>query len=184
MTAKEKRRKPKLDLTRAEICAKASEASAAARRLPMLTPEQLATITAMATVGVLRCQIAMYLRVGEEWLRVNYGNELDVAEVTAVAKVAQTLYTRATVGKDLGAAIFYLKARGGWREVAKDPVTPTPNSESSNGEARVSVNRLSAMIDRLADPAPGTRGTVSASNHSAIDSATPTATDEAVRPAH
>jgi hypothetical protein len=139
-------------LTRAEIVKKAAQKSAELRiakseanTREQLTPEQLTTITAMATVGVLRPQIAKYLRCSVEWLREHYGDELDAAEVSAVAKVAQTLYTKATSGKDLGAAIFYLKVRGGWRE------NPEAYPREKEVDTTGALQRFSAMIDKLVD---------------------------------
>ena len=41
-------------------------------------------------------------------------------DTEANAKVAQTLFTMATVDKNVAAAIFWMKARGGWRE--KHPI--------------------------------------------------------------
>jgi hypothetical protein len=80
------------------------------------TPEERQTAITMAAVGVSRQQISVFFGVHNEALQRELGDEIDRAEVQAVAKVAQTLYRRATEGNDLGAAIFYLKARGGWRE--------------------------------------------------------------------
>lgn len=52
----------------------------------------------------------------ENTLRIHYQEELDAGKAKAIFAVAKTLFDRATTGKDLGAAIFYLKAQAGWRE--------------------------------------------------------------------
>ena len=95
------------------------------------TETEKATAMTMAAVGVTREQIAMFFGVTRDCLRRELGEELNRAEVQAVAKVASTLYRRATEGNDLGAAIFYLKARGGWRE--------TPQVEI-NGASGISIH--------------------------------------------
>jgi hypothetical protein len=74
----------------------------------------------MAAVGITQAQIATYLGISDETFRKYYLEEYNRAKIAAVARVASTLYTRATEKQDLGAAIFYLKAQGGWRE------TPSP----------------------------------------------------------
>lgn len=73
------------------------------------------TIMGMISVGCTRQQVAKHLGITDDTLIKHLGDELDRAEVNAIATVAKTLYQKATNG-DLGAAIFYLKARAGWRE--------------------------------------------------------------------
>jgi hypothetical protein len=59
-------------------------------------------------------------------LRRHYRKELDRGAVEATAKVAQSLFQMATVDKSVAAAIFWMKARAGWRE--KHDVTITAQS--------------------------------------------------------
>jgi DNA-binding NarL/FixJ family response regulator len=73
-------------------------------------------VESMAAVGVTQVQIATLLGISDETFRKYYGEIFNRAKVQAVGMVASTLFKRATEGKDLAAAIFYLKAQGGWRE--------------------------------------------------------------------
>lgn len=75
--------------------------------------QQVAT---MAGYGLTQAQIALLIEVSEPTLRKYYERELKLGEARATLTVSQTLYRRATSGNDLGAAIFWMKARGGWRE--------------------------------------------------------------------
>lgn len=78
-----------------------------------------------AGYGLPQKMIAVLAGISVPTLEKYYGQELKDGEATATFEVAKTLYTRATTGKDLGAAIFWLKARAGWREkhVLDDPET-------------------------------------------------------------
>ena len=80
------------------------------------TEETRRTVKAMAGVGVPHTQIAAYMRIDTKSLRKHYRDELDRGMVEANVKVAQTLFNLATVEKSVPAAIFWLKARAGWRE--------------------------------------------------------------------
>jgi hypothetical protein len=77
-------------------------------------------VQAFAAYGVPQAQIALLLGVALDTLRKHYLPQLDLGSAQATAKVAQTLYQRATSGNDLGATIFWLKARAGWSERAPD----------------------------------------------------------------
>ena len=83
---------------------------------PPLTEEQRRAARAMAGLGVARRQIAQYLRIDEAALTLRLGDELDQAEVDANSKVAKALFTMATQKGNVAAAIFWMKARAGWRE--------------------------------------------------------------------
>lgn len=82
--------------------------------------ESMAQVTQLAAVGCTQQQIATLFKMDADTFRKHYGEEFNRAKILAVGKVASTLFKRATEGNDLGAAIFYLKAQGGWRE------TPNP----------------------------------------------------------
>jgi hypothetical protein len=51
-------------------------------------------------------------------LRKHYREELDTGQIKATAKVAESLFRKATTdgSQSVTAAIFWLKTRGGWRE--------------------------------------------------------------------
>lgn len=83
------------------------------------TGEQRRTVEAMAAYGVREEEIAR--TVGEagidpKTLRKHFRRELDIGATKANSTVAQTLYKLATSGKHVGATIFWLKSRAGWKE--------------------------------------------------------------------
>ncbi len=87
-----------------------------ADEISTLTEEQRRAARAMAGLGVARRQIAKYLRLDEAELTASLGDELEQAEVDANSKVAKALFTMATQKNNVAAAIFWMKARAGWRE--------------------------------------------------------------------
>ncbi len=75
-----------------------------------------AQVEALAGVaGFRHAEIATFLGVSEKTLRKHYAAELRRATVTAVAKVAETLFQKAVNG-DVTAMIFWLKTRAGWSD--------------------------------------------------------------------
>lgn len=76
-------------------------------------------VTMMAGLGLTQAQIGLLVGCNEETLRKHYGHELEFGVAQATVQVAKTLYEKATKDRDLGAAIFWMKARAGWREVDK-----------------------------------------------------------------
>jgi len=78
--------------------------------------EQRRTVKALAAVGVPHEAIARHLDIDAKTLRKHFRQELDHGMLEANVKVAQTLFTMATVDRNTAACIFWLKARGGWRE--------------------------------------------------------------------
>ena len=83
----------------------------------MFTPtdEQRGMVKAFAAYGVQQDEIAKYLEIDPKTLRKHFRRELDTGSIEATSKVAQSLYKAATSG-NVGAAIFWMKARAGWRE--------------------------------------------------------------------
>lgn len=82
-----------------------------------------ALVRTAAGYGLPMNMICVLVGISENTLRLHYKAELADGKATATFEVAKTLFHRATVGKDLGAAIFWLKAQAGWREkhVLDDP---------------------------------------------------------------
>ena len=78
--------------------------------------EERRTVKALSGYGVPQEDIAIHMDMDAKTLRKHYRRELDRGTIEANAKVAQTLFTMATVDKNVAAAIFWMKARGGWRE--------------------------------------------------------------------
>lgn len=80
------------------------------------TVEQSRTVKALAAVGVPQESIAGYIDIDAKTLRKHFRQELDHGTLEANVKVAQTLFSMATVDRNVAACIFWMKARGGWRE--------------------------------------------------------------------
>jgi hypothetical protein len=98
------------------------------------TEEQRRLVRAMAGFGIRQDDIAAHLEIDPKTLRKHFRRELDRGTVEANAKVAQSLFNMATSGNNVAAAIFWMKARAGWREkhdlevTGKDgaPLVPQP----------------------------------------------------------
>lgn len=80
--------------------------------------DQRRTVRAMAAYGIPHHAIAEVIGISGPTLRKHFRIELDTAEAEANAKVAETLFRRATGEgpQSVTAAIFWLKCRAGWRE--------------------------------------------------------------------
>ena len=82
------------------------------------TPETRRQVEALASCGTPYELIARVIDISVPTLTKHYGEVLEVAGVKANAMIAQSLYKRA-LSNDKGAitaAIFWLKARAGWRD--------------------------------------------------------------------
>jgi 5,10-methylene-tetrahydrofolate dehydrogenase/methenyl tetrahydrofolate cyclohydrolase len=91
------------------------------------TPDQRRTVKTMAGFGVPHLDIATFLGIDAKTLRKHFREELDRGTTEANAKVAQSLFQMATQGKNVAAAIFWMKARAGWREkIEVKPVIDDP----------------------------------------------------------
>lgn len=77
-----------------------------------------ATVKAMSAYGIPQDAICAVLDISKPTLHKYYRREIDTGTAQANAKVAETLYRRATGGgpQDVAAMIFWLKARAGWSE--------------------------------------------------------------------
>jgi hypothetical protein len=75
-------------------------------------------VEAMAGYGVPEHAIARVVGIDPKTLRRHYREELDTGQYKATAKVAESLFRKATGdgSQSVTAAIFWLKTRGGWRE--------------------------------------------------------------------
>lgn len=79
------------------------------------TDEQRWLVEAWARVGTRHDLIAHELGVSMPTLLKYFGDVLHEAKERGVAQMGATLYAKGLMG-DTASAIFYLKARGGWRE--------------------------------------------------------------------
>ena len=77
-------------------------------------------VEAMAAYGVPEVAIARVVGIDAKTLRKHYRDELDTGQVKASARVAESLYRKATSDgpQSVTAAIFWLKARARWRETS------------------------------------------------------------------
>ena len=80
------------------------------------TDEQRRTVKAMSGFGVPQPDIATHIGIDPKTLRKWFREELDRGSIEATTKVAQSLFRMATEGNNVAAAIFWMKARAGWRE--------------------------------------------------------------------
>lgn len=99
------------------------------------TDQSRRQVETLSGYGVPQDQIAVLTGCDPKTLRKWYAEELERGNAKATAAVAQTLYQRATgTGKDaLAAAIFWLKARAGWREVQRTEVTGADGEALAHG---------------------------------------------------
>ena len=105
------------------------------------TEEQRRTVKAMAGLGVPHEGIAVLLDIDAKTLRKYFCLELERGSVEATAKVAQSLFQLATAGKNVAAAIFWMKARAGWREKHELQVTTgTDLTQLSDEQLELMVN--------------------------------------------
>lgn len=80
-------------------------------------------VESMAAYGIPQADIARSIGIDPKTLRKHYAEEIETAAAKANARVAQTLYkiaTDPTHKSCASAAMFWAKARMGWREAA-DP---------------------------------------------------------------
>jgi hypothetical protein len=80
------------------------------------TEEHRRTVRAMSGYDVPQDDIATMLRIDPKTLRKHFRDELERGSIEATAKVGQSLFRMATEGGSVAAAIFWMKARAGWRE--------------------------------------------------------------------
>ena len=73
-------------------------------------------VLTMAGFGIKHADIARVMRCDAKTLRKFYRDELDTGMTEANVRVAQSLFEMATKHKIPAAAIFWLKARAGWRD--------------------------------------------------------------------
>lgn len=82
------------------------------------TDTQRKTVKALSAYGIPQLEIAKVIGIDDETLRIHYRHELDTANAEACAKVAESLYRKATGDgqQAVTAAIFWMKTRGKWKE--------------------------------------------------------------------
>ncbi len=101
-------------------------------------------ISLMAGIGLTHGQIAKIIGISDETLRKYYDKELEVSAAMMNAQVAQNLYSIAT-SKGAGAvasAIFWMKTRGGWREVERKEITGKDGAPIAINTNKLDVSQL------------------------------------------
>jgi hypothetical protein len=78
--------------------------------------EQRKLVKTLSGFGIPQVDIATHLEIDPTTLRRHFRRELDRGMIEANVKVAQSLFQMATTGKNVAAAIFWMKARAQWRE--------------------------------------------------------------------
>ena len=113
-------------------------------------------VEAMAGYGVPEPSIARVVGIDAKTLRKHYREELDTGQIKATAKVAESLFRKATGEgpQSVTAAIFWLKTRGGWKETVIQETSgeirhtfvvrmPDPVEDVSEWQARHCLTRAS-----------------------------------------
>lgn len=126
------------------------------RREHLPEPSQRRQVEAMAGYGVPEANIARVLGIDPKTLRKHYREELDTGHIFANARVAESLFRKATGDgrQAVTAAIFWLKTRAGWKETsvqelsARVEAPPVIELASPRG-------RLLAELERLAQTQSG-----------------------------
>ena len=90
------------------------------RRAHKPDPANRRQVEAMAGYGVPETDIAGVIGIDPKTLRRHYRDELKHGHVKANAKVAESLFRKATSdgAQSVTAAIFWLKTRAGWKETS------------------------------------------------------------------
>lgn len=111
-------------------------------------------VEAMAGYGIPEAAIARVLEIDAAELRRLYARELDNSEVKANAKVAESLFRKATgEGRQaVTAAIFWLKTRAGWKDTSLHEVSGPDGApiEIAEPDLNTVARVLLGVIGRIA----------------------------------
>jgi len=109
-------------------------------------------VEAMAGYGLPAKDIAIVLGIDAWVLERDYRKELKAGAIKANAKVAESLFRRATGdGREgVAAAIFWLKTRAGWRETTVHEVRPYRHMSIKEIDARIGE-----LMTRIEGAEPG-----------------------------
>lgn len=102
----------------------------------------------LAGYGIPETEISGLVGIDPKTLRRHYPQELDHGHTKANAKVAESLFRKATGEgpQSVTAAIFWLKTRARWKEVSVHEHGGLPDQPIEQ------VNRIERIIIRAADP--------------------------------
>ena len=128
-------------------------------RLHQPTDASRKQVEALASYGVPRHEIGKVAGICLATLAKHYGDTLDIAATKANSLVAQSLFNRAVKGDGAAAtsaAIFWLKARAGWREKSSHEISGPNGGPIQTMDLRgLSDEQLAAMEPILAGLAVG-----------------------------
>ena len=107
-------------------------------------------VKALAAYGVPQDEIGRVIGISKPTLERHYREELDRGEVEANAKVAESLFRKATGdgAQSVTAAIFWLKTRARWKE----PPTDTNMNLTASGSIASLMPRIATSGRKLHDP--------------------------------
>lgn len=111
------------------------------------TDKDRLTVRSMSAYGIPEYDIAKVLSIDPKTLRKHFWAELETGHIQANAKVAESLFKKATGegNQAVQAAIFWLKARAGWRDRAAEEMLGKKeirDIEAKNAERGTSWERL------------------------------------------
>ncbi len=88
------------------------------------TEKDRAQAKALAAMGATLFETSLVMQLSVPTLRKYFAAELATGEIEANAKVAQSLFKQATSSDkpNVTAAIFWLKARAGWRDGSRGSI--------------------------------------------------------------
>lgn len=122
------------------------------------TPDQRKLVEQLAAFGTTQEDICTLVThphdgkaISQPTLRKHFAKELKSGALKANVKVAQNLFAIATgEGKGaVAAAIFWLKTRGGWKEVNKVELTTPDGKPLQHQMVPVNEKTIKAAVDKL-----------------------------------
>jgi hypothetical protein len=118
------------------------------------TAEHRREVLVMAGFGIVQEQIAKMLDIDPKTLRRAFRRELDVGMTEASVRVAKSLFEMATKDKVPAAAIFWMKARAGWKEKQDITIEGTQTLQLAHLTAARSMSEQihSQLIEAAPDP--------------------------------
>lgn len=101
----------------------------------------------MAAYGIPRATIARIMGISAQRLRAEFADDLLKGSTLANYAVAKSLFEMATTGRNPTAAIFWVKARMGWRD--RDPIRKAGAPGADSRELQVHALDLGVVVARL-----------------------------------
>ena len=109
--------------------------------------EQRRMARAMAGLGLPQEQIALLLEIDAKTLRKHFRDDLDRGMAEANVKIAQSLFNMATTGNNVAAAIFWMKARAGWREKHEVTISANPLEKLTDAELEAMIRAIDVKME-------------------------------------